>query len=526
MVVRSSTHGEPSLLGLEDIHLTFPNGTVALRGVDFVAHAGRVHGLLGANGAGKSTLIKVLCASIPATQGRIVWRGEEVSFRTPFEANQAGIATIHQNIPLIPTLSVQENVFMWKRGGLRHNPDDRRQLHMLCQEIGYEVDPDDLISDLSIGARQMVCILQALSLGADLILMDEPTASLAKEEREIVYATVRRLAEQGKGIIFVSHFLDEIMALTDEVTVLRDGKVVMYSETHATSEEQVAEAIAGKTIAALDHLKTQRGTIRDEAVLECRNLASPAGLAPMDFTIHAGEVVGIAGLLGSGRSEFMHAVFGSDKQATGEVVLDGKRMRRNPGQSVREGLALIPEDRDQQAIVPVFEIWKNNSLPYLTKTALRGIVVQEDTEREWAEEAIRILNIKAEGPDDLVTELSGGNAQKVTVARWLFGDIKVLLMDEPTAGIDVGAKADILTLVRKLASEGKAVVIVSSEFEEMLTVADRILVMRDGAVVAERPAADCDDQELILLASGKGKNGNGRSVPHRTEQEGETHAQV
>lgn len=534
MVVRSATKGEAALLSLEDIHLTFPNGTVALRGVDFTAHKGRVHGLLGANGAGKSTLIKVLCASIPATRGRIVWKGSEVSFRTPFEANRAGIATIHQNIPLIPTLSVQENVFLWKRRGLRHNAGDRRQLRALCEEIGYEVDPDELVSDLSIGARQMVCILQALSLGADLILMDEPTASLAKEEREIVYATVRRLAAQGRGIIFVSHFLDEIMALTDEVTVLRDGKVVMYSETAATSEEKVAEAIAGKTIDAFDHLKTQRGTIRDEVVLECKGLGSPEGLAPMDFTLRAGEVVGIAGLLGSGRSEFLHAVFGSDRNATGEVVLAGRKMGRNPGQSVRSGLALIPEDRDQQAIIPVFEIWRNTSLPFLDNTATAGQIVNEGREWEWAEEAIRILNIKAEGPDDLVTELSGGNAQKVTVARWLFGDIKVLLMDEPTAGIDVGAKADILTLVRKLASEGKAVVIVSSEFEEMLTVADRILVMRDGAVVAERPAAETDDQELILLASGKGPgngkhvNGEGHSLalPHGTEEESYRHAEV
>ena len=312
------------------------------------------------------------------------------------------------------------------------------------------------------------------------------------------------------------------MSLTDEVTVLRDGKVVMNAETAATSEEKVAAAIAGKTIDALDHLKTQRGTIRDEVVLECRGLGSPEGLAPMDFEIRAGEVVGIAGLLGSGRSELLHAIFGSDKHATGDVILAGKRMGRNPGKSVRSGLALIPEDRDQQAIVPVFEIWKNTSLPFLNNTAWAGQIVDEDKEQDWAREAIRTLNIKAEGPDDLVTELSGGNAQKVTIARWLFGDIKVLLMDEPTAGIDVGAKADILTLVRKLASEGKAVVIVSSEFEEMLTVADRILVMRDGAVIAKRPAAETDDQDLILLASGKSKTGDGANatVAHGTEEEG------
>ncbi len=494
--------GEQPLLSLTGIQKTFPNGTVALRGVDFAAYAGSVHGLLGANGAGKSTLIKILSATYPATGGKQVWKGQEVAFNSPLEANKSGIATIHQNIPLVPTLSVLENVFLWKERGWRRDPSDQIRFAEICDEVGYHINPNDLVNDLSIGARQMVCILQALSYGADLIVMDEPTASLAKEEREIVYSTVRKLAGQGKGIIFVSHFLDEIVALTDEVTVLRDGKTVMYAVTAEVAEADIANAIAGRTVGTLEHLRNVRGTIRDEVVLECTDIASPEGLLPTNLTLRAGEVVGIAGLLGSGRSELVHAIFGSDKHASGKVVMNGQTMGRSPSQSVKAGMALVPEDRDQQAIVPVFEIWKNNSLPYLDKTAKHGIFLQRDVEMEWAERAIETLKIKTDSAETFVTELSGGNAQKVTVSRWLFGDAKLIILDEPTAGIDVGAKADILALVRKLAADGVAIIIISSEFEEILAVSDRILVMRDGAVVAERDSKDVDDQTLILLASG------------------------
>lgn len=494
--------GEQPLLELTGIQKTFPNGTVALRGVDFAAYAGSVHGLLGANGAGKSTLIKILSATYPATGGSQVWKGQEVSFASPLKANKAGIATIHQNIPLVPTLSVLENVFLWKERGWRHDPADRGRFAEICAAVGYSVDPDDLVGDLSIGARQMVCILQALSYGADLIVMDEPTASLAKEEREIVYSTVRRLARQGKGIIFVSHFLDEIVALTDELTVLRDGKTVLHAVTSQVAQSDIANAIAGKTVGTLEHLRENRGTIRDQVVLECIELASPEGLMPTNLTVRAGEVVGIAGLLGSGRSELVHAIFGADRHATGKVVMNGQVMGRSPRRSVKAGMAFVPEDRDQQAIVPVFEIWKNVSLPYLDMTAKGGVILNRDTEMEWANRAIELLNIKTDSAETFVTELSGGNAQKVTVARWLFGGAKLIILDEPTAGVDVGAKADILALVRKLAAEGVAVIIISSEFEEILVVSDRILVMRDGAVVAERDAAKVGDQDLILLASG------------------------
>lgn len=490
------------LLQLRKVEKIFPNGTVALRGVDFDAYAGRVHGLLGANGAGKSTLINILSGAAAASAGTIAWRGKPVAFRTPAEANAAGIATIHQHIPLVPTLSVLENIFLGRGGVWRRNPDDRARFETLCRDVGYAIDPDALVSDLPIGKRQMVAIMQALGGGADLIVMDEPTASLANEEREIVYQTVRRLAGQGKGIVFVSHFLDEVIALTDEVTVLRDGREAMRAETKDVDERAIAEAIVGKAVATLDHLREGREPVAGPELLVVRDLASGDKLRRISLTVRKGEVVGLAGLLGSGRSELLHAIFGADRRATGDVLLDGKPLPRATSGAVSAGVALVPEDRKAQGLIPGFEIWRNVTLPHLDDTALGGLLTRRAVEWARGESAIERLRIKAPSPETPVGELSGGNAQKVTVAKWLFGEAKLLLLDEPTAGIDVGAKADILALTRRLAASGVAIIIVSSEFEELLAVCDRILVMRDGAIVAERAAAATSDHELVLLAGG------------------------
>ena len=495
----------PPLLKLEAVEKTFPNGTVALKAVDLALHPGRVHGLLGANGAGKSTLIKILSGALAASGGRITWRGAPVEWRSPSAARAAGVGTIHQHIPLVPTLSVLENIFLGDPRSWRRDRTLSDEFARLTASVGYDLDPEALVGDLSIGERQMVAILQALGSGADLIVMDEPTASLANEEREIVYATVRRLTEvEGKAILFVSHFLDEIVALTDEVTVLRDGRAVLRARTADIDEKVIADAIVGRAVAAMTRADADPGASAGgrPVVLEVTDLASPGRLAPMSLDVHAGEVVGIAGFLGSGRSELLHAIFRADRRATGEVRLAGRSLPLSTGRAVEAGMALVPEDRTRQGLVPQFEIWRNMSLPHLEGVAWRGVLPQRGREIERASEGIRRLGIKAGSPEALVSELSGGNAQKVTVARWLFGDTKLFLLDEPTAGIDVGAKADILTLIRTLAAAGIAIIIVSSEFEELLAVADRLLVMREGRVVAERAATSTNDQELVLLAGG------------------------
>ena len=493
------------LMRLEGLTKSFANGAiVALRSVDLVIERGKVHGLLGANGAGKSTLIKILSGAFPASGGKIVWKGATVQWSSPKEANAMGVATIHQHIPLVPTLSVLENVFLGDEGHWRRDASYRSRFGELCDRIGYRLDPDALVGDLPIGQRQMVSIFQALGTGAELIVMDEPTASLAGDEREVVYETVRRLSRvENKAILFVSHFLDEVMALTDCMTILRDGQAVMRAQTCDMDETRIAEAIIGRQLVALECTPPKRHRSNAPVVLELRELASPGKVEPISLQLAAGEVLGIAGLLGSGRSELLHAIFGADPHASGGVAVGGRQIGRSTMAAVKAGIALVPEDRAGQGLVPLFELWRNTSLPALESVSWRGWLPIRQREHQRGADAIRKLKIKAPSPDALVTELSGGNAQKVTIAKWLFSDVKVFLLDEPTAGIDIGAKTDILRLVRELSAAGKAVIIVSSEFEELLAVSERILVMRDGRCVAERALEETSEHELILLAGGQ-----------------------
>ena len=498
----------PPLMRLERVTKTFPNGTVALRGVDLEIEAGEVHGLLGANGAGKSTLIKILSGAMLASGGQLTWKGAAVSWNSPRAANETGLATLHQHIPLVPTLSVIENVFLGVRGGWRRSVALQKRFDSLCDRIGYELDADRMVSELSIGQRQMVAVFQALGSGAELIVMDEPTASLAAGERELVYRAIRRLSRtEQRAILFVSHFLDEIMDLTDRVTILRDGQAVLHANTCDLDEARIADAIVGKQLVKLEQ-RTAAQTAHTAPAslqprLELRDLATPGKVEPISLRVAAGEVIGIAGLLGSGRSELLHAIFGADSLASGEVCVNGRPIRRTIAGAVGAGIALVPEDRNRQGLVPNFEIWRNTTLPALKDVAWFGLMPLSSREHQRGRDVIGQLAIKADSPDLVVAHLSGGNAQKVTIGKWLYNDVQVLLLDEPTAGIDIGAKTDILNKVRQLADEGRSVILVSSEFEELLKVADRILVLRCGKYVAERKAHETTAQELLLLAGGQ-----------------------
>lgn len=497
------------IMQLRGVKKTFGTSVFALKGVDLDIVRGRVHGLLGSNGAGKSTLIKILSGSFQASAGEIIWQGKPVAWTSPRQANEMGVATIHQHIPLVPSLSVIENVFLGSSGFWRDDETLRQRFHVLRERVGYHLDPDALVGSLSIGARQMVAIFQALGTGADLIVMDEPTASLAAEEREIVYQTVRTLSrKENKAVLFVSHFLDEIVSLTDQVTVLRDGVAVMRSETSELNEAKIAEAIVGKEIKAMERATFERAGERylakpHETLLKIRNLELPGRLKPISLDIKAGEVIGVAGLLGSGRSELLHCIFGAEANREGEVQLEGKSLGKSARAAVKAGIALVPEDRFAQGLVPDFEIWRNATLPALHRVSFFDFLLDRKREVHVGEESIRRLAIKADSPHVAVNTLSGGNAQKVTISKWLFSDVKVFLLDEPTAGIDIGAKTEILMLVRRLADAGKAIIIVSSEFEELLAVSDRILVLRDGQLIAEVPANETSEHDLVLLAGGR-----------------------
>jgi ribose transport system ATP-binding protein len=491
----------PPLLQLERLAKVYPNGTAALRDVDLTIRAATVHGLLGANGAGKSTLIRILAGASRASAGEIRWRGQPVSWRRPAQARAAGIATLHQQIPLVGTLSVLENVFLAQSGGWRRGRPLEARLRRLLASIGYELDLHAPVAALALGERQMVGILQALAAAAALIIMDEPTASLAAVERQIVHRTLRRLAAEGRAVLFVSHFLDEVLQLTDEVTVLRDGAAVLTAATADTQETSLAAAIVGHPVRQPLPPPAAQAT-RGPIVAEIIGLQSPGRLAPCTFEVRAGEVLGIAGFLGSGRSELLHAIFGADRAARGEVRLGGEAVARSPRAAVAAGVGLVPEDRQAQALVPQLSLGQNLTLAHLGRFARWRLFTRAGAERAAAQAAIARLGIKASGAAAPLAELSGGNAQKVSLARWLCGPVRLLLLDEPTAGVDIGAKAQILGLLRELAAAGLAVIWVSSELTELTAAADRILIMRAGAIVAERPAAATDAQELVLLASG------------------------
>jgi ribose transport system ATP-binding protein len=492
------------VLAVEDVHKIYGNGTHALRGVSMSVRAGSVHGLIGANGAGKSTLIKILSGVETPTSGRLVWHGEPVAWTNPGQARDVGLAAVHQHTPLVPTLSVLDNVFLGPSKAIAWDARRRtEELTALCDRIGYHLDPQRTVDELSVGARQMVAILQALARDPSLVLLDEPTAALSPTEREVLFRSIRRLRDEGTTFVYVSHFLDEVIALTDHLTVLRDGSVVIDRPTAHTTKDDLVTAIVGQRLASVEAAPRAARTQPGTPLLEVRALASPGRFGPIDLTVHAGEVVGLAGLLGSGRTELLEAIYGADAAATGTVIVDGHRMRRRkPSAAVRRGLALVPEDRNRQGLLREWTINRNISLPYLADLSLRGAVPEEGRERELGKRAIAELGIKTESGDALVGELSGGNAQKVVFAKWLYGPAKVFLLDEPAAGVDVGAKADIIGLIHRLADAGKGVLIVASEFEELLGACDRILVVRRGLLVGERAAADTSLHDLTAMVSG------------------------
>lgn len=492
------------LVELQGVTKIYANGTVALRGIDLALQPGRIHGIVGANGAGKSTLIKILAGAESPTRGALRWCGAEVEWwRSPAAARRFGVATIHQHIPLVPTLSVLENVFL-DRGGMAFRSRRRTaDFEALLTRVGYWVDADALVGDLAIGARQMVGILQALAVGARCVVMDEPTASLARHERQLVFRAIRTLArEHNTAFLFVSHFLDEVLHLTDTVSVIRDGRVSAEAPTADWNEHSLVRALLGNRLAATP---ASPGTNMDEqaapVALRIDRLTAP-GVRDVSATVRAGEVVGLAGLLGSGRSELLHAVYGAAPRRGGSVSVLDRPIRPSPRRALEAGMALVPEDRARQGLHRDWEIWRNISLGDLSRLSHGGLVTNRRVERQRAMEVMAKFKIVAHSVDAPVSSLSGGNAQKVLFAKWAYAGAKVLLLDEPTAGVDVGARGDILDMIRHAARSGTAVVVVCSEFEELLRIADRVIVIRKGRVVSERRSKSTTEDELLALAGG------------------------
>ena len=509
-----------SILKLENITKHFP-GVRALTDVHFDMHAGEVHALLGENGAGKSTLIKIISGVHRPDSGKIFLDDQPVTFENPRAAQAAGIATIYQELSLYPELTVAENIFMGHQPRRNFGPlsvIDWDQMAARAHELLASLDIHDLdvrrkVGTLNVGNRQRVEIAKALSINARVLIMDEPTAALTEADVARLFDIVRLLRERGVGIIYISHRLQEVFEVADRVTVLRDGQYIDTQRVSETTEPQLISKMVGRTI---DKLFPKMESTFGETVLEVRDLWNEPYTRGVSFKIRAGEIVGLAGLVGSGRSELAQAIFGVLPSSRGEVLVAGKPARiRHPADAIRLGLAYVPEDRATQGLVREMGISENASMAILRQIS-RASFIRRGRERTLARESIDKLNIRAYGPQQIVGKLSGGNQQKVVVSKWLASQPKLLIMDEPTRGVDVGAKAEIHRLMSQLAAEqGLAILMISSELPEILGMSDRVLVMREGRIVAEFDRAEADQERIAAaMMSSEPVNGELTAAGH------------
>ncbi len=496
---------KPALLEVRGVEKSFP-GVRALSGVSFEAHAGEVHALLGENGAGKSTLIKIMSGVYQPDVGRILVDGRETRLASPDDARRAGIATIYQELLLFPELTVAENIFLGHAPKATFGRIDRAAMRERAETLlaSLEIDdlpPDELVGALSVGNRQRVEILRALSYDARVLIMDEPTAALTEADVTRLFDIVRRLKSRGVAIIYISHRLDEIFALADRVTVLRDGAFVGTRGIGATNVGELVHMMVGRRI---DVLFPKIDVPLGEPVLEVRALMCRPMTKSVSVTVRAGEIVGLAGLVGSGRSELAQTLFGVTPAEGGEIRINGKLVSiRSPAEARTLGIAYVPEDRGTQGLVRPMSVLHNFSLASLTKLTRFGFI-DRAAERRLAEAAVKQFDVKTSSLDEVAGRLSGGNQQKIVLGKWLANHPRLLILDEPTRGIDVGAKAEIHRLMGELAKTGVAILMISSELPEVLGMSDRVLVMREGRIVAEfaRVAATMQAVGAAMMGDG------------------------
>lgn len=499
------------LLRIEGIRKTFP-GVVALDGVDFDLRRGEVHVLLGENGAGKSTLIKMLSGAYTPDAGRILVGGEEVRIHGAQDSERLGIATIYQEFNLVPDLTVAENIFLGRQPR-RFGMIDRKRMEAeaaeLLERVGVRVSPRALVRELGIARLQMVEIAKALSLDARVLIMDEPTAVLTTEEVEKLFAIVRRLREDGVGVVFITHHLEEIAALGDRVTVIRDGKSVGQVPA-STPEDELVRLMVGRSIEQ-QYPREQGGAGAGDALLVVEGLTRDGVFHDVSFAVRAGEVVGIAGLVGAGRTEVVRAVFGADPYDKGAVRVGGSAVPKDDvNAAMTAGIGLVPEDRKGQGLLLDASVEENLGLVTL-RGATRGGFVDLKGQRESAARVAERLGVRMAGLHQHVRTLSGGNQQKVVIGKWLLANTKVLILDEPTRGIDVGAKVEIYELINELTAAGAAVLMISSDLPEVLGMSDRVLVMAQGRIAGELAAAEATQDAVMALAV---------SHPHTTPANG------
>ncbi|MGB3699830.1 MAG: sugar ABC transporter ATP-binding protein [Anaerolineales bacterium] len=502
-----------TFLQMQGISKSFP-GVQALTSVDFSVARGEIHALVGENGAGKSTLMKILTGALLADEGQINLSGQLVQITNPGDAQQLGISMIHQELSLIPHLTVGQNIFLGREprarlGAFIDWQDLYQQAQVLLDQLNVQVDSRASVQDLSIAQRQMVEVAKALSFNADLIAMDEPTSSLTEKETEVLFEVMRSFKERGLSIIFISHRLDEVFEIADRVTVLRDGNTIGTDQIVDLDADQIVRMMVGRELGELypkDELEP--GAV----ILEATGLEDGSELKKVNVSLRAGEILGIAGLAGAGRTALAETLFGVRPSSTGQIKVNGRAVRvQHPGQAIRLGMGFVPEDRKLQGLFLNMAVRENLVISALPEVS-RFSFVNFKRADQMAKEFVKKLKIRTPSVKQIVRNLSGGNQQKVIIARWLTLKPRILILDEPTRGIDVATKAEIHALMNQLAKEGVAVMMVSSDLPEVLGVSDRILVMRSGKIVAEY-SRDEATQDNIMHAATSGRENNAQQRP-------------
>ncbi|HWQ80485.1 MAG TPA: sugar ABC transporter ATP-binding protein [Anaerovoracaceae bacterium] len=490
------------IVKMEHISKTFP-GVKALDDVSFYLKPGEVMALLGENGAGKSTLVKILSGVYTRDEGSIEVFGQSVQEQlTPKKAQELGIAIIHQELNMCGHLTVAENIFLGRertRFGVLSQDDMNREAKRILDDLKIEISPATIIGDLPVSKQQMVEIAKALSTNAEILIMDEPTSALTSKEIDELFRIIRQLKAQGKGIVYISHRLEELAHIVDSVTIMRDGRFILTSEFKDITMSEIISNMVGREIKEkFPRVECPRG----EKLLEIRDLNAGRAVRDISFDVYAGEIVGIAGLMGAGRTETTRAIFGADPKQTGEILLNGHAMKINrPADAIRNGLVLAPEDRKKDGLCVRLSIRENIALPNLDTICGKLGIVNRKTEHRIVNEAVRNFNIRLTTAEADASSLSGGNQQKVVISKWLARDSRVVIFDEPTRGIDVAAKVEIYNLMNRLKLQGIGVVFVSSEMPEILGISDRILVMCDGRITGEIDAKTATQNEILELAT-------------------------
>jgi ABC-type sugar transport system ATPase subunit len=495
---------EENILELKSITKVFP-GVTALKEVNFSCVRGEVHALVGENGAGKSTLMKVLSGVYPPTRGTIVLNGEKVGFRSTYESQLKGISIIFQEFSLIPTFTVAENIFLNReyttRMGFIKGQEARKAAQNLLDDIGFDLNPDALVGNLSVVQQQVVEIVKSLSVTAQVLIMDEPSASLTDVELKKLFEIIVTLKKKGVTVIYISHRIDEIFEIADRVTVLKDGEVMGTKRVSEITKDELIRMMVGRKIDDVFPALSRGERI---PFLEVKGLGKADKLFDVNFTLHAGEVLGVSGIVGAGRSLLAKCIFGVVRRDSGEIFIEGKKRDiTSIEQAIKHGIGYIPEDRKAAGIIYFRTVKENITLAKLDDYRKAGFI---DRTREIndAKGYVRALDIKVSGINQLIEEMSGGNQQKTLISRWLLKDPKIVIFDEPTRGIDVGAKYEIYRIIRTLAGEGKAVLMISSELPEIIGMSDRIMIMRRGKIegILDQHKGRATEEEVMSISVG------------------------